>query len=76
MRAVGININPYHYFFNEENGYLSEEDKKRYNACVITDVHTGMDNTVYINCMLFNDDDAVGSNGILNLAPNRILCIP
>ena len=33
---------------------LSDEDKKRFNQCVFTDVEKNM-NGVTINCVLFND---------------------
>lgn len=36
---------------------LSEEDKKRFNQCVFTDVTRGMDGSITINCVVFDDPD-------------------
>ena len=36
---------------------LSDEDKKRFNLCVFTDVTKGTDGSIEIDCVLFNDTD-------------------
>lgn len=36
---------------------LSDEDKKRFNQCVFTDVHRGQDGSVTIDCVVFDDSD-------------------
>ena len=70
MRDVTIHFDPYQYFFGNENNYLSEEDKKKFNSCVITDVDRNFhENIASIHCVLFNDDgnnverDVVGNCG-------------
>ena len=40
---------------------LSEEDKKRFNQCVFTDVERGRDGSVTISYVVFNDDTIVES---------------
>lgn len=37
---------------------LSDEDKKRFNACVFTDVHRGQDGSVTIDCLVFDDSES------------------
>ena len=34
---------------------LSDEDKKRFNQCVFTDVTRGMDGSITIDCVVFDD---------------------
>lgn len=36
---------------------LSEEDKKRFNQCVFTDVRRDRDGSITIDCVLFDDPD-------------------
>ena len=36
---------------------LSDEDKKRFNQCVFTDVTKERDGSVTIDCVVFNDPD-------------------
>ncbi len=36
---------------------LSDEDKKRFNQCVFTDVTRGRDGSITIDCIVFNDPD-------------------
>lgn len=36
---------------------LSDEDKKRFNQCVFTDVTKGIDGSVTIDCVVFEDTD-------------------
>ena len=36
---------------------LSDEDKKRFNQCVFTDVHRDQFGGITIDCVLFNDPD-------------------
>ena len=36
---------------------LSEEDKKRFNQCVFTDVTRERDGTITIDCVVFDDPD-------------------
>ena len=36
---------------------LSEEDKKRFNQCVFTDVTRDMDGGITIDCVVFDDPD-------------------
>ena len=38
---------------------LSDDDKKRFNQCVFTDVKKEMDGSVTIECIVFNDDNYV-----------------
>lgn len=41
---------------------LSDDDKKRFNRCVFTDVSRGLDGSVNIECVVFNDTDRDGRN--------------
>ena len=36
---------------------LSDEDKKRFNQCVFTDVVRGRDGSITIDCVVFDDPD-------------------
>lgn len=36
---------------------LCDEDKKRFNQCVFTDVTKEMDGSITINCVVFDDPD-------------------
>ena len=36
---------------------LSDEDKKRFNQCVFTDIARGADGGITIDCVLFDDPD-------------------
>lgn len=36
---------------------LSDEDKKRFNRCVFTDIRRDMDSGITIDCVVFNDPD-------------------
>ena len=36
---------------------LSDEDKKRFNQCVFTDVMRNRDGSITIDCVVFNDPD-------------------
>lgn len=36
---------------------LSDEDKKKFNQCVFTDVHRGQDGSITIDCIVFDDLD-------------------
>lgn len=36
---------------------LSDEEKKRFNRCVFTDVRKDMDSGITIDCVVFNDPD-------------------
>ena len=36
---------------------LSDEDKERFNQCVFTDVTKGVDGSIEIDCVLFDDPD-------------------
>lgn len=36
---------------------LSEEDKKRFNQCVFTDIRRDINGGVTIDCVVFNDPD-------------------
>ena len=36
---------------------LSEEDKKRFNQCVFTDIIRDMNGGITIDCVVFNDPD-------------------
>jgi hypothetical protein len=36
---------------------LSDEDKKRFNQCVFTDVTRGADGSITIDCVVFDDPD-------------------
>lgn len=36
---------------------LSDKDKERFNQCVFTDVRRGMDGSVTIDCVVFDDPD-------------------
>ena len=37
---------------------LSDEDKKRFNQCVFTDVTRERDGSITIDCVVFNDPDS------------------
>lgn len=37
---------------------LSDKDRERFNQCVFTDVSRGMDGSVTVSCVLFNDLEA------------------
>lgn len=37
---------------------LCDEDKARFNQCVFTDVTKGMDGSITIDCVVFNDSDS------------------
>lgn len=37
---------------------LCDEDKKRFNQCVFTDVTRERDGTITIDCVVFNDSDS------------------
>lgn len=36
---------------------LSDKDKERFNQCVFTDVRRGMDGSITIDCVVFDDPD-------------------
>lgn len=36
---------------------LSDEDKKRFNQCVFTDIAKERDGSITIDCVVFNDSD-------------------
>lgn len=38
---------------------LSEEDKKRFNQCVFTNIRSDIGGGITIDCVLFNDADAI-----------------
>lgn len=48
---------------------LSDEDKKRFNQGVFTDVKKEMDGSVTIECIVFNDD-----NYVRNRPPRQRYC--
>ena len=37
---------------------LSDEDKKRFNQCVFTDITKGRDGGITIDCIVFDDPDS------------------
>lgn len=52
MYGLQVNVTP-----EDIMDKLSDEDKKRFNQCVFTDVIRERDGSITIDCVVFNDPD-------------------